>query len=160
MAAAAREVLSIAVDVGPSMCAGGGARRSAALLVATAALQQKLLYARRDEVALLLAGTAGTANTAPDPVGYEHITEMTGGTFTRPTVELVRRLHALHKAPLEAPRGGAGAALNPGGAATAPAAADPLCALALALGALVNTASYNQGKRGADSSPVARGDNN
>ena len=50
---ATREILSIAVDVGPSMCAGGGARRSAALLVATAALQQKLLYASRDEVALL-----------------------------------------------------------------------------------------------------------
>lgn len=94
--AAAKELMVVAVDVGASMTASG--RKGEAMGIVQQLLLQKMMYAKKDEVALLLAGTRDTANAVAERAGdgsFSHITAVpAAGGFASPSVTMVKHLMA------------------------------------------------------------------
>lgn len=94
--AAAKELMVVAVDVGASMCGSG--RKAEAVGVVQQLLLQKMMYAKKDEVAIVLFGTSATANpaaTAADDGSYTNICLLRpDSSITPPTVEMVHAMNA------------------------------------------------------------------
>lgn len=121
-----KEIVSLVVDVGKSMCVDAPRKRDVAVQCARMLLQQKLLFNPQDEASVLLLGTRESKNTMSEKgeVGYEHITDLTDGSYQLPSVNLLRLIGAE----------------EPGSTASG----DPLCALVLAIANLTNTRAYKK----------------
>eukprot|EP01105_Mastigella_eilhardi_P010054 TRINITY_DN2353_c0_g1_i3.p1 TRINITY_DN2353_c0_g1~~TRINITY_DN2353_c0_g1_i3.p1 ORF type:complete len:753 (-),score=192.03 TRINITY_DN2353_c0_g1_i3:99-2321(-) len=90
----------VILDVGRTMClasAGGGARFGDAVKAVTMLLQQKILYGKKDEIGVVLFGTAETKNTLATALGdgeqYQHVTVL--HEIGPATVDVLRSVMAL-----------------------------------------------------------------